>query len=113
MATKEPEVNNKTTTAAKANTGDAYKILIKPLVSEKSYIGAPQGKFYFKVSPKANKITVRKAVESVFDVNVVAVNIVNVKGKRRTFGNRAGRTSDWKKAIVTLAKGQSISGARI
>ncbi len=102
----------KTAVKSKENTGNAYQILVKPLVTEKGYRQMSQGKYAFKVSPKANKISVRKAVEVVYDVKVADVNIVTVKGKSRTFGKARGRTSDWKKAIVTLKKGEVIAGAQ-
>ncbi len=94
--------------APKENTGNAYRILIKPLVSEKSFREQKNGKVVFKVSPKANKISVRKAVEKVYDVKVQDVNIVSMRGKKRNFGRIQGHTPDWKKAIVTLKPGQNI-----
>lgn len=96
---------------SKENTGNAYRILVRPLVSEKSYIGAGKGQYHFIVSRDANKIEVRNAVEKVYDVKVVRVNIINVRGKARNFGKTQGRTSAWKKAIVTLKKGQTIGEA--
>ena len=96
---------------SKENTGNAYRILVRPLVTEKSYKGAGLGQYHFMVSKKANKIEVRNAVEKVYDVKVVRVNIINVRGKSRAFGRTQGRTSDWKKAIVTLKKGQTIGEA--
>src|SRR6478609_8572295 len=97
----------------KENTGDAYKILVRPLTTEKTYVLNALGQYVFKVYPKANKISVRKAVEKVFDVHVIRVNIINVLGKKRNFGQTVGRTSNWKKAIVTLKKGEVIQGAEI
>ena len=87
----------------------AHRVLVKPIISEKSYSLSPSGKYVFKVDPKANKISVRKAVEKLYGVNVVMVNIMNVRGKSRTFGRIAGKTSAWKKAIVTLKDGQNIA----
>jgi large subunit ribosomal protein L23 len=98
---------------AKLDTGDAYRILVKPIVSEKSYTMAPGGKFVFKVHAKANKLSVRKAIESVYDVHVLRVNTMIVEGKSRTFGRTRGTTSPWKKAIVTLKEGETISDATI
>ncbi len=97
---------------SKENTGDAYKILVKPLVSEKGYRQMPLGKYAFKVNPNANKISIRIAVEKVYDVKVNDVNIVKMKGKIRNFGKTRGRISPWKKAIVTLKKGEVIKGAQ-
>jgi large subunit ribosomal protein L23 len=104
---------NKTATEIlKENTGDAYRILVRPLVSEKSYKSTTAGKYVFVVHKQANKIQVRNAVEKVYDVKVIRVNILNNPGKARVFGRAKGRTSDWKKAIVTLKKGQIIGEAQ-
>ena len=62
----------------------------------------------FEVSTEANKTDIKAAVEKIFGVNVRAVNVVNVKGKSKAFKFRTGRRSDWRKAYVTLAEGQSI-----
>ncbi len=99
------------TVKSKENTGDAYRVLVKPLVTEKSYRGMAKGQYAFKVSKKANKISVRNAVEKVYDVKVLRVNIVNVHGKSKNYGRISGRTSDWKKAIVTLKPGETIAQA--
>jgi large subunit ribosomal protein L23 len=92
----------------KSDTGDAYKILIKPLLTEKLNKQSSRGVVAFKVSPKANKISVAKAVETVYDVKVEKVNMVTMPGKPKNFGRTSSRTSVWKKAIVTLKKGQVI-----
>jgi large subunit ribosomal protein L23 len=108
---KQDEKENKEKTPAKAlkeNTGDAYKVLVKPLVTEKIHKLSPLGVVAFKVSDKANKITVANAVEKVYDVKVERVNIISMPGKPRNFGGRVGHTGKWKKAIVTLKKGEVI-----
>lgn len=88
---------------------DAYMVIERPLVTEKSVSGARAGKYTFKVHRQANKIEIRKAVEEKFKVKVAGVNTVTVRGKSRRMGRfRPGRTSDWKKAIVTLAPGHKI-----
>jgi large subunit ribosomal protein L23 len=110
---KEDKAEKKQAAApSKENTGDAYLILVKPLVTEKGYKQVALGQYGFKVSKKANKISVAKAVEKVYDVKVERVNMINVKGKTKNFGKARGKTSDWKKAIVTLKKGQTIAGAQ-
>lgn len=101
-------------TAAKAGevkkqTGNAYKILIKPLVTEKAASLNVEGKYVFEVSTEANKIEVAKAVSEVYGIKPLDVNIVSVKGKRVRRGRIAGKRKDWKKAIVTLPKGKSIN----
>ena len=85
------------------------RILIGPVVSEKSTRAADQNKqMVFKVLPDASKPEIRKAVEKMFDVTVTQVQVSNVKGKIKRFGKTMGRRSDWKKAYVTLAEGSDI-----
>lgn len=85
------------------------RILIGPVVSEKSTRVADQSKqMVFKVLPDASKPEIRKAVEKMFDVSVTRVQVSNVKGKVKRFGQTMGRRSDWKKAYVTLAEGSDI-----
>ena len=85
------------------------KILVAPVVSEKSTRAAEQSRqMVFKVLPDASKPEIRKAVEKMFDVTVTAVQLANVKGKVKRFGQAVGRRSDWKKAYVTLAEGSDI-----
>ena len=85
------------------------KVLLGPLVSEKSTRLAEQSQqFAFKVLPDATKPEIKKAVEMLFDVNVKAVRVLNVKGKSKRFGRTLGRRSDWKKAYVRLQEGQEI-----
>jgi len=85
------------------------RILIAPVGSEKSTRAADQGRqMVFKVLPDASKPEIRKAVEKMFDVTVTAIQVSNVKGKVKRFGQTLGRRSDWKKAYVTLAEGSDI-----
>ena len=86
----------------------AHEIIKRPVITEKSTMDAALGKYTFEVAVGATKTQVRKAVEQLFDVKVEAVNVVNVKGKSKSFRNRAGRRGDWRKAYVRLADGQSI-----
>ncbi|OGE83586.1 MAG: 50S ribosomal protein L23 [Candidatus Doudnabacteria bacterium RIFCSPLOWO2_01_FULL_44_21] len=79
-------------------------------LSEKTNQFSQSGRYVFRVSKKANKIEVKKAIESVYDVHVVKVNMINTPGKVRRQGRTFGRTQDWKKAIVTLKTGEQISG---
>ncbi len=96
---------------SKEDTGDAYRILLKPIVTEKSYRAVAEGRYVFKVNPKANKISIRKAVEKVYDVKVARVNIVSMRGKAKISGKARGRSADWKKAVVTLKPGETITQA--
>ncbi len=91
---------------AKAN--EAYRILVKPLITEKATNLGVQDKYVFVVSLKANKIEVAKAVEAIYGVKPVKVNIANVSGKKVTRGKIRGQRKDWRKATVTLPKGQTI-----
>lgn len=89
---------------------DPYQIIERPLLTEKSMDLSHVGKYTFRVAKDANKIEIRDAVEKIFKVKVAKVNTLIVKGKKRRMGRfPEGRTSDWKKAIVTLKPGQSIT----
>ncbi|NCO58259.1 MAG: 50S ribosomal protein L23 [Nitrospirae bacterium CG18_big_fil_WC_8_21_14_2_50_70_55] len=84
-------------------------ILLRPLVTEKTMgLRETHNQVAFEVHPSANKIQVRRAVESLFEVKVTGVRMLNVEGKQKRFGARLGRRKDWKKAIVHLAEGQSL-----
>ncbi len=86
-----------------------YNILRAPHVSEKSTKVSGEGNQYvFRVATDASKPEVKAAVEKLFEVTVKSVNIVNMKGKSRTFRFRAGKRPDWKKAYVRVAEGQTI-----
>lgn len=86
------------------------KVLLAPIVSEKSTRLADENRqFAFKVVPDASKPEVRKAVELMFDVKVEAVQMANMRGKVKRFGQKMGKRSDWKKAYVTLAEGHDIN----
>jgi len=87
---------------------DPRDILLAPVVSEKSYTHIDENKYTFLVAPDANKTQIRIAVEKVFDVQVLQVNTLNRKGKVRRTRYGYGRRPDTKRAIVTLADGQSI-----
>lgn len=80
----------------------AEDIILAPVVTEKSSDGIQEGKYTFKVNKKATKIDIKRAVEKLFEVKVLSVNTVTVKGKEKRVGRNVGKTSDWKKAIVTI-----------
>lgn len=90
------------------DTGNAYKVLRKPLVSEKASHMGVIGKYAFVVSSYTNKIEVKKAVEKAFGVHVERVNIMVMPSKTVRFGKRSGTRSPWKKALVTLRQGEKI-----
>jgi len=83
-------------------------IILKPIVTEKSTEFENAGKYIFKVLANANKIEVKKAVEKIFGTKVADVNILNTKPKERRRGRTVGHIPGYKKAIVTLKKGQKI-----
>lgn len=83
-------------------------VVIAPVVSEKSYSLIDEGRYTFLVHPSSNKTEIKQAIESIFGVKVDSVNTLNRKGKRKRFGRVMGKRSDTKRAIVTLAEGESI-----
>ena len=85
-----------------------YTIIRTPVITEKSSQGSEQNKVTFKVAENATKGQIKEAVEFLFNVKVTAVNTLNVKGKTKRFRGRLGKRADVKKAIVSLAEGQSI-----
>lgn len=87
---------------------ELLKVLKQPVISEKSFTSTEQGKYVFLVDIAATKVEIAQAVEKAFKVNVVDVNTVIVKGKKKRFGKVFGRRSDYKKAVVTIKKGESI-----
>ena len=88
---------------------DARDIIIRPVITEHSYDGMEYGVYTFEVAKEANKIEIAKAVEELFDVKVVKVNTMNVKPKPKRYRYQTkGYTKTWKKAMVTVAEGQSI-----
>jgi large subunit ribosomal protein L23 len=89
--------------------GEAYRILAHPLVSEKAVHAEARGTYTFVVKPAINKSMVKQAVKQVYGVWPKSVRVVNVEGKRLRFGRSFGKRQDWKKAIVTLPKGKTIS----
>jgi len=100
-----------------STTKNAYQIVNRPIVTEKSVSDSNAGKYIFEVAPDANKYEIAWAIEQIQKdaknvVKVVAVNTIKVHGKMRhgRFFKRVnkGKTSDWKKAVVTLAPGQTI-----
>jgi large subunit ribosomal protein L23 len=87
-----------------------HSILRYPSVTEKNtQLRTSQNKYVFEVLPKATKPQIKKAVEKVFGVKVLSVNTMVVKGKKKRQGRTMGYRSDWKKAIIKLAAGQTIS----
>ena len=92
-----------------ANASLYYHLIKKPRVTEKSTVLQDiRGQYTFKVAKAANKREIRKAIEALFNVHVVKVNVMTVPGKARRILGRPGHTSPWKKAVVTRRKGEAI-----
>ncbi|MFK8040142.1 MAG: 50S ribosomal protein L23 [Rickettsiaceae bacterium] len=85
-----------------------YDLIKSPIITEKATILKENGKFVFKVTKNANKLSVKNSLESIFEVKVKKVNIINVKGKQKKFKGRIGFRSDQKKVLVTLEEGYDI-----
>lgn len=92
----------------KKDHGKAYKHLIQPVITEKvSFLGM-YNQYIFEVDPRANKIEIKKAVEKLYGVKPIKINIINMRGKNVRYGRQFGRLKNWKKAIVTLRSGDKI-----
>ena len=87
---------------------NAYDIIIKPVITEQSMESVADKRYVFRVALDANKIEIKQAVEEIFGVKVVRVNTLTVKPKTKRVRYVAGKTRSWKKAIVTLAEGDTI-----
>ena len=91
------------------NPAQYYEVVRRPLVTEKTTVlQGLRNQFTFEVAGTANKLEVKKAIETLFSVKVVAVNMVSMPAKRRRVFGRPGHTPAWKKAVVTLKAGDSI-----
>ncbi len=85
-----------------------HRIIIEPIITEKGTLLRENNKYLFKVDRKASKSSIKKAVEELFDVSVLKINTVNVRGKVKRMGRYVGKRPDWKKAIIKLPEGQTI-----
>lgn len=86
-----------------------FDILRKPVITEKSTMLQEDGRYTFEVATEATKHQVKWAVELAFEVNVIKINTMNVRGKHKRYGPKTTARKSWKKAIVTLAPGQNIT----
>jgi large subunit ribosomal protein L23 len=87
----------------------AHQILVKPLLSEKTAFLGGENKYVFEVAKKANKKEVAKAIEHLYNIKPVKINMIRVQGKEIRTGRQRGKMKDWKKAVVTLKSGDKIS----
>lgn len=111
MTEKEPKKKKKESkkkAEAPAIAAPAYAIVRRPVITEKATMGSEHNQVTFRVSLDATKPEIKKAIEALFKVKVTAVNTLRVKGKQKRFKGQLGKRSDYKKAIVTLAEGNSI-----
>jgi large subunit ribosomal protein L23 len=88
--------------------GVSHKILIEPWITEEATRVAQMNKYIFKVFPRARKEDIKKAVESVYKVNVISVNTIKIPGKKRVRGRVEGKSSSYKKAVVRVKEGEQI-----
>jgi len=105
---KKGEAKPKKVKPKKDDTGDAYRVLIKPLITEKGSSLGIFNKYIFEVASHTSKIEIKKAIKKVYGVDPIKVNIMNVLGKKVRYGRTEGRTKHWKKAVITLPQGQKI-----
>ena len=91
------------------NIMDSFDVIRRPVISEKSTELHDSGRYTFEVATKATKPQIKYAVEQAFDVKVVSVNTMTLRSKRKRYGPRVAVGKKWKKAIVTLAAGESIT----
>ena len=99
----------KKVSAKKKVNGQAYRVLVKPMITEKAAHLNSINQYVFMVNTSANKISVAKAIEEVYGVKPTSVNVIKMEGKKVNRGRITGKRKDFKKAIVTLKKGESIS----
>ena len=94
---------------AKKVSGQAYRVLVKPMVTEKATNLGSSNQYVFMVGIDTNKIEVAKAIQEVYGVKPISVNIIKIKGKKVNRGRITGKRKDFKKAVITLKKGDTIS----
>jgi len=103
------ETNKDVAKTGKSLTGNAFKVLVRPLISEKAAVSESNGVYQFVVNRNSTKVEIKNAIKQVYGVVPLKIRIINIQGKSVRFGRSMGRRSDWKKALVTLSKGQSIN----
>lgn len=109
VAKPKKEAKEKKPKQKKEDTKDAYRVLIKPIITEKASSLGVYNQYVFEVAINTNKIEVRKAIRAVYGIDPVKVNIINNQGKQVRYGKTEGRTKNWKKAIITLPPGAKIN----
>ncbi|PIR47551.1 50S ribosomal protein L23 [Candidatus Uhrbacteria bacterium CG10_big_fil_rev_8_21_14_0_10_50_16] len=107
-AAKAPKATADKKTKKTQESGDAYRVLVRPLVTEKSARLASEGVYTFQVAKGVDKIYVRQAVKALYNVDPVRVNILNQRGKEVRVGRVTGSRNHWRKAYVFMGKGQHL-----
>ena len=107
-ATKKSSADKKAVVAAE-NSGIAYKVLVEPWITEKTHSAIANDKYTFKVTKDANKKLVKLAIEGVYGVKVEKISVINVLPKKKAYGRHEGKKAGFKKATVTLKKGDKIT----
>ena len=105
---EEPKVEKKEVKVAKATKGFSFEVLKAPHVTEKASDLTEKNQYVFEVWPSTNKIEIKKAVHQLYGVDAIRVQIINIHSKERRVGRTIGTKKGYKKAIVTLKKGQKI-----
>ncbi len=103
------EVKKETAATKVAAASIAHRVLLRPIISEKASHQSGLNQYFFAVANSTNKIEVARAVKQVYGIAPIKVNMIRVEGKKRNYGRVAGKRKDWKKAVVTLPKGKTIS----
>lgn len=86
-----------------------HSVILSPLITEKSAVAREENKYTFKVDKRASKDLIKESIEAIFSVKVESVRTINMLGKEKRMGRFTGKRSDWKKAVVKLAEGQTIA----
>ena len=100
--------NKKSEKENKHDHGNAHKVLIRPIITEKSAFLGMNNQYVFEVSERANKIEVKKSIEKLYGVKPTKINIIKVAGKKVRYGRKFGMTKSWVKAVVTLKQDEKI-----
>lgn len=103
------DVDVKAKAEKRADSKNAYKVLVRPLITEKAARLGVENKYFFAVNPNTNKVEIKKAIAALYHVKPIHVAVMNMGGKYVRAGRSFGRRKDWKKAIITLKAGDKIT----
>jgi len=108
VKSKDKKTSGKGKEELKHDHGEAYKYIVRPVITEKVSFMGMYNSYVFEVSPKANKVEIKKAIKKLYGVEPVKINVMNMSGKKVRYGRQFGKLKNWKKAIVTLKSGDKI-----